>query len=70
MRAKTLRKRKTLILVLVLGLFLFSFGSSFAEIRVFFSPKGGIAEEIMKQISYIKEWGGRFLIAIPEVRVL
>ena len=31
-------------------MFLFSYGSSFAEIRVFFSPKGGAAEEIIKQI--------------------
>jgi len=46
-----LRKRKILISILILGLFLFSYGSSFAEIRVFFSPKGGAAEEIIKQIN-------------------
>jgi len=45
-----LRKRKALISILILGLFLFSCSSSFAEIKVFFSPKGGIAEEIIKQI--------------------
>jgi len=45
-----LRKRKILISILILSLFLFSYGSSFAEIRVFFSPKGGAAEEIIKQI--------------------
>ena len=32
------------------NLLLFSYVLSFAEIRVFFSPKGGIAEEIIKQI--------------------
>ena len=45
-----MRKRKILISILILSLFLFSYGSSFAEIRVFFSPKGGAAEEIIKQI--------------------
>ncbi|MHA1305357.1 MAG: phospholipase D-like domain-containing protein, partial [Candidatus Heimdallarchaeaceae archaeon] len=49
-KTRTLRKRKIFISILILGLFLFSYGSSFAEIRVFFSPKGGIAEEIIKQI--------------------
>jgi SAM-dependent methyltransferase len=27
-------------------------------------------DEIMKQCSYIKEWGGKFVVPIPEVRVL
>ena len=44
-----MRKRKILISILILGLFLFSY-RSFAEIRVFFSPEGGAAEEIIKQI--------------------
>jgi len=44
-----LRKRKILISILILSLFLFSYGSSFAKIRVFFSPKGGAVEEIIKQ---------------------
>jgi len=26
-------------------------------------------EEIMRQMSYIKEWGGKFIVAIPEVKV-
>ncbi len=30
--------------------------SCFAEIRVFFSPNGGIAEEIIKQIDNAKEY--------------
>ena len=45
-----MRKRKTLISILISALFLFSYGSSFAEIKVFFSPKGGIAEEVIKRI--------------------
>ena len=45
-----MRKRKIFISILILDLFLFSYGSSFAEIRVFFSPEGGAAEEIIKQI--------------------
>lgn len=28
-----------------------------------------IKEEIMKQISYISEWGGRFLVPIPEAQI-
>ena len=28
-----------------------------------------VKEEIMAQLSYIREWGGRFLVPIPEVRV-
>jgi len=40
-----------IIPILVLGLFLFSCGFSFAEIRIFFSPKGGIAEKIIRQIN-------------------
>jgi len=28
-----------------------------------------LKEEIMDQISYIREWGGRFVVAIPELRV-
>ncbi|MHA7924507.1 MAG: methyltransferase domain-containing protein [Marinobacter sp.] len=27
-------------------------------------------DEIMRQMSYIREWGGRFVVPIPEVRVL
>jgi hypothetical protein len=26
-------------------------------------------DEIMKQCAYIREWGGRFVVPIPEVRV-
>jgi hypothetical protein len=29
-----------------------------------------LKEEIMEQMRYIRDWGGRFLIAIPEVKVL
>lgn len=29
-----------------------------------------LKNEIMEQISYIREWGGRFVVPIPEVRVL
>jgi C-methyltransferase C-terminal domain/Putative zinc binding domain/Methyltransferase domain len=29
-----------------------------------------LREEIMGQIAYIREWGGRFVVPIPEVRVL
>lgn len=39
-----------------MGLFLFSHGFSFAEIRIFFSPKGGIAEEIIRKIDYAQEY--------------
>jgi len=44
------KRRKILVSILISALFLFSYGSSFAEIRVFFSPEGGVAEEIIKQI--------------------
>jgi len=50
LKVEILKKRKILILILVWNLFLFSYVLSFAEIRVFFSPKEGIAEEIIKQI--------------------
>ena len=43
-------RKKISVLILVLSFFLFSYGLSFGEIRVFFSPKGGIAEEIIRQI--------------------
>ncbi|GAI44901.1 unnamed protein product, partial [marine sediment metagenome] len=56
LRTEALRKRKILILVLVLGLFLFFYKGSFAEIKVFFSPQGGIAEEIIKQIDNAQEY--------------
>jgi len=26
-------------------------------------------DEIMEQVSYIREWGGKFVVPIPEVRV-
>jgi 2-polyprenyl-3-methyl-5-hydroxy-6-metoxy-1,4-benzoquinol methylase len=29
-----------------------------------------LKDEIMKQISYIRDWGGQFVVPIPEVRVL
>jgi len=29
-----------------------------------------IGEEIMKQLSFVHEWGGKFIIPIPEVRVI
>jgi hypothetical protein len=29
-----------------------------------------IADEVMRQHEYIKEWGGRFAIAVPKIRVL
>lgn len=28
-----------------------------------------LKEEIMEQMSYVREWGGRFVVAIPEVKV-
>jgi hypothetical protein len=27
-------------------------------------------EEIMNKLSYIREWGGKFVIALPELRIL
>ena len=27
-------------------------------------------KEIVKQLAYVREWGGRFLVPIPEVRVI
>jgi len=56
LRTRPLRKEKTLVLVFTLILLLLSCGFSFAEIRVFFSPKGGIAEEIIKQIDNAQEY--------------
>jgi len=50
LRAEVLRKRKIVILIFILNLFLFFYTPSFAEIRVFFSPKGGATGEIIKQI--------------------
>ena len=29
-----------------------------------------IKEEIMKQLEYVKEWGGKFVVAIPELKIL
>ena len=29
-----------------------------------------IADEVMRQPGYINEWGGRFVIAVPEIRIL
>jgi hypothetical protein len=29
-----------------------------------------LADEISTQAAYIREWGGRFVVPIPEVRVL
>jgi len=29
-----------------------------------------IGEEIMKQLSFVREWGGKFIIPIPEVKVI
>ena len=42
--------KKILALNLILISFFFFISSSYAEIKIFFSPKGGIAEEIIKQI--------------------
>ena len=36
--------------------FFFFISSSYAEIRIFFSPEGGIAEEIIKQIDSAQEY--------------
>jgi len=44
-----MKKAKIFISILILG-FLLSCNSSLAEIKVFFSPKGGAAEEIVRQI--------------------
>ena len=29
-----------------------------------------LQEEIVQQCAYVREWGGRFVIPIPEVRIL
>jgi len=29
-----------------------------------------LKEEIMEQTSYIREWGGKFIVPIPEVKIL
>ena len=29
-----------------------------------------LAKEITRQMAYIREWGGHFVVPIPEVRVL
>jgi hypothetical protein len=29
-----------------------------------------IADEVMRQHDYIRKWGGRFVVAVPEVRIL
>jgi hypothetical protein len=29
-----------------------------------------IKEEIMKQLEYVKEWGGKFVVAIPNLQVI
>jgi hypothetical protein len=29
-----------------------------------------IKNEIMKQLNYIREWGGQFVIAIPDTQIL
>ena len=56
LRTESLKKGKILISILILGLFLFSHSFSFAEIRIFFSPEGGIAEEIIRQIDNAQEY--------------
>ena len=37
--------------------------------RVFILP-WNIQEEIQAQLSYIRDWGGRFVLAVPELKVL
>jgi len=56
LRTESLRKRKILVSILILALFLFSHSLSFAEIRIFFSPEGGIAEEIIRQMDNAQEY--------------
>ena len=29
-----------------------------------------LKDEIMEQLSYIREWGGRFVVAIPDLTVV
>jgi hypothetical protein len=29
-----------------------------------------IREEVMEQLAHVREWGGRFVVAIPELRIL
>ena len=29
-----------------------------------------IRDEVMQQMSYIREWGGQFVVPIPEVKIL
>jgi hypothetical protein len=29
-----------------------------------------LKDEIMKQMAYIREWGGRFIVPIPTIQVL
>ncbi len=55
LRTRPLRKEKILVLVFALILLLLSCGFSFSEIKIFFSPKGDIAEEIIKQIDNAQE---------------
>ena len=50
-----MKKAKILISILILG-FLLSCNSSLAEIKVFFSPKGGAVEEIVRQIDSAKSY--------------
>ncbi len=47
---KEMNIEKILASSLILVSFFFFISSSYAEIKIFFSPKGGIAEEIIKQI--------------------
>ena len=51
-----MKKRKILVSILILGLFLFFHSFSFAEIRIFFSPRGDIAEEIIRQMDNAHEY--------------
>jgi len=36
---------------------------------VFILPRN-LRDEVMQQLSYIREWGGRFVVPIPDVTIL
>jgi len=41
-------------------------GDSHIYVKIYNAKK---AEEIMQQLDYIKEWGGKFILPIPEISI-